>query len=152
MTTRDRLSASLKDALRNRNALRVATLRLMLAALKDREIAARGEDGRDDLDDAEITALFSRMVKQREDAIQSYEQAGRMELAEQEREEIKVIREFLPTPLDASQTEAAIAEAIEETGANSIRDMGRVMAALKARYAGRLDFAAAGAAVKKALA
>lgn len=148
---RTRIMADLKEAMRNKDATRIGTLRLMLAALKDREIALRGDDGGEQLPEAEVMALLSKMIKQRDESIATYEQAGRMELAERERAEAAVIREFLPKPLSAEGVAKAIDAAIAETGAESIRDMGRVMAALKSRHAGRMDFAKAGAQVKAAL-
>jgi len=148
---RDRLADTIKDAMRAKDRLRLSTLRLMSAALKDQDIARRGEDGPGTLTDAEIAALFAKMVRQREESATLYEEAGRMELAEQERAEQRVIREFLPKPLTEAEVEAAVARAIRDTGAESIRDMRRVMGALKAAYAGRMDFGAAGARVKAAL-
>ncbi|MEM9045986.1 MAG: GatB/YqeY domain-containing protein, partial [Pseudomonadota bacterium] len=120
-------------------------------AVKDREIANRGEEGPGDLTEAEALALFDKMVRQREESFATYEEAGRMELAERERAEIAVIKEFLPKPLTGPEIEAAINAAIDQTGANSIRDMGKVMGHLKSRHAGRMDFGAAGAQVKAAL-
>jgi hypothetical protein len=151
MTLRERLSAALADAIRNDNPDRVAILRLMLVALRDRDIAMKGEEGQDGLTEEEAMRLLTQMVRQREESIRAYEQAGRMELAEQERHEIAVIRDFLPAPLTDEEVAAAIREAIEETGARSIRDLGRVMARLKARHAGRIDPAAIGQRVKEAL-
>lgn len=148
---RDRLTKALQDAVRAKSGVRVSTIRLMLAAIKDREIALKSEDGPSEMTDAEAFALLGRMIKQREESIRSYEQAGRMELAEQERGEIEVIREFLPRPLSEEEAEAAIQAAIARTGASSIRDMGRVMGELKARHAGQLDFGKVGAQVKAAL-
>lgn len=150
---RDRIREALKDAIRAGDTVRVCTLRLMIAAIKDRDIALRAdEDGRGaGLNDAEITALLAKMVKQREESAETYSQAGRMELAAREEAEIAIIREFMPRQMSESEIRTAIAEAIGETGAGSIRDMGRVMGCLKARYAGRMDFGAAGAQVKQAL-
>lgn len=148
---RDRITAALKDAMRAKDQTRLSTLRLMSAALKDQDIAKRSEEGADALSDAEIIALLSKMVKQREDSAKAYEEAGRMELAEQERNEQGVIREFMPRPLSDAEVEAAVAEAIKSTGANSIRDMGKVMGTLKANHAGRMDFGTAGSLVKAAL-
>lgn len=148
---RTKIMADLKEAMRNKDATRIGTLRLMLAALKDREIALRGDDGSEQLPEAEVMALLAKMIKQRDESIATYEQAGRMELAERERAEAAVIREFLPKPLSAEGVAKAIDAAIAETGAESIRDMGRVMAALKSRHAGQMDFAKAGAQVKAAL-
>lgn len=149
---RAKLSEALKEAMLNKSQIRVCTIRLMLAALKDREVALRSEDSSECLDQSDINALFAKMVKQREESIRTYEEAGRMELAERERCEIKVIRDFLPKPLSGTEIEAAIKAAIVETGANSIRDMGKVMGKLKAAHAGQMDFGAAGVQVKAALA
>ena len=137
--------------MRSKDQIRLSTLRLMSAALKDQDIAKRSEDGADVLSEAEIMALFSKMVKQREESAKAYEEAGRMELAEREREEQKIIREFLPKPLSEAEVEEAVAKAIRETGASSIRDMGKVMGARKAAYTGRIDFGAVGPRVKSAL-
>ncbi|MEL6218712.1 MAG: GatB/YqeY domain-containing protein [Pseudomonadota bacterium] len=148
---RTRISNALKDAMRGGEAVRVSTLRLMLAALKDREIALRGDDGQEGLSDADALALLARMVKQREESIATYEQAARMELADRERREVEIIQEFLPKPLSADEVEAAVSAAIAAAGAQSIRDMGKVMAALKRDFTGRMDFAAASSRVKAAL-
>lgn len=148
----DRINEALKEAMLARDPVRTSTLRLMLAAIKDRDIAKRSEDGADPLGEAEMFQLFSKMVKQREESAQSYDEAGRMELAERERAEQAVIRAFLPRPMTEDEVQSAVQRAIEETGASSIRDMGKVMAILKANYAGRMDFATAGGAVKAALA
>lgn len=148
---RDRLRDEIKDAMRAKDQLRLSTLRLMSAALKDQDIAKRAQEGADALDETEITALFSKMVKQRAESAKAYEEAGRMELAEQERREQAVIREFLPKPLTEDQVAEAIEKAIKDTGASSIKDMGKVMGALKAAHAGRMDFGAAGGQVKAAL-
>ena len=148
---RDRITAALKEAILAKDKLRTCTIRLMMAAIKDRDIALRGEDGADGLDDAGIKALLAKMVKQREESAATYETAGRMELAETERAEIGVIKDFLPRPLSADEVEAAIRKALAETRASSIRDMGKVMGILKSQYAGRMDFGAAGGRVKAAL-
>ena len=148
---RDRITTALKEAMLAKDKLRTCTVRLMLAAIKDRDIALRSEDGADGLDDAGIMALLAKMVKQREESAATYETAGRMELAETERAEIGVIKDFLPRPLSADEVEAAITKALAETRASSIRDMGTVMVVLKSQYAGRMDFGAAGGRVKAAL-
>ncbi len=148
---RDRITAALKEAMLAKEKLRICTIRLMLAAIKDRDIALRGDDSADGLDDAGIKALLAKMVKQREESAAIYETAGRMELAETERAEIGVIKDFLPRPLNADEVEAAIKKALAETRASSIRDMGKVMGILKSQYAGRMDFGAAGGRVKAAL-
>jgi uncharacterized protein YqeY len=148
---RERINAALKEAMLAKDKLRISTIRLMMAAIKDRDIALRSEDGASGLDDPGIMALLAKMVKQRDESATTYETAGRMELAETERAEIAVIKDFLPKPLSADQVDAAIKKAMAETGASSIRDMGKVMGALKAKYAGQMDFGAAGGRVKAAL-
>lgn len=148
---RDRLAGAVKDAMRSKDQIRLSTLRLMTAALKDQDIAKRSEDGADTLSEAEIMALFSKMVKQRAESAKAYDEAGRMELAERERTEQDIIREFLPKPLSDAEVEAAVADAIRETGASSIRDMGKVMGVLKGTYSGRMDFGTVGPRVKAAL-
>ncbi len=148
---RDHINAALRDAMLAKDKHRTSTLRLMIAAIKDRDIALRSEESSAGLDEAGILALLAKMVKQREESAATYEAAGRMELAEAERAEIRIINEFMPKPLGAGEIREAIREAMEETGAASIRDMGKVMSTLKARYAGRMDFAAAGDQVKAAL-
>jgi uncharacterized protein YqeY len=152
MPLRDKISAALKSAMKNKEAHRLSTLRLINAAIKDRDIAARGEGHPDGVDDTEILAILGKMVKQRHESARSYEEGGRLELAEQERSEIGVIEEFLPRPLDETEVEAAIVAAIAEVDASSIRDMGRVIGALKARYTGRMDFGKVGPMVKNRLA
>jgi uncharacterized protein YqeY len=148
---RERINTALKEAMLAKDKLRISTIRLMMAAIKDRDIALRSEDGASGLDDPGIMALLAKMVKQRNESATTYETAGRMELAETERAEIAVIKDFLPKPLSADQVDAAIKKAMAETGASSIRDMGKVMGMLKAKYAGRMDFGAVGGRVKAAL-
>ncbi len=147
---RDKINAALKDAIKARDARRTSTLRLINAAIKDRDIAARGE-GREAVDEAEIMAILQKMVKQREESVVLYDKGGRTDLAEQERGEIEVIRDFLPKPLDEEDIAAAISDAIAETGAVSLRDMGKVVDVLKARYPGRIDFGKAAKIVKQKL-
>lgn len=149
---RERITAALKEAMLAKDKLRTNTLRLMLAAIRDRDIARRSEEGGAEIDDAEIMALLSRMVKQREDSAIAYETGARMELAEAERAEIGVIQEFLPRPLSDDEVDAAVDRAINDTGADSIRDMGKVMGLLKSRHAGQMNFADAGGRVKARLA
>ncbi len=152
MTMRERLQFALKEAMRAKEADRLSTLRLINAAIKDREIAARGEGEGAAIDDAAILAILGRMVKQRQESARAYEEGGRLELAEKELAEIRVINEFLPRQLDAAETGAAIEAAIAEAGASSIRDMGKVMAVLKGKYTGQMDFGAVGPMVKDRLA
>jgi len=149
---RDQITAALKAAMKNREARAVATLRLMLAALKDRDIAARGKGVTTGITDDEIRLMMQNMIRQRRESIELYEQGGRCELAEQERQEIAIIESFLPKQLGAAEAESAIRALIAESGAAGIKDMGRVMAALKQRYPGQMDFAAASAVVKGLLA
>ncbi len=151
MSLQERISASLKDAMKLKEVERLSTLRLINAAIKDKGIALRGDGAERGVTDAEILAILGRMVKQRQESVRAYEEGGRLELAEKERAEIAVIEEYLPRQLDGSETTTAIDEAIEETGASTIRDMGRVMAALKAKYTGQLDFGAVGPMVKDRL-
>jgi hypothetical protein len=156
MTLRDRLQTALKDAMKAKAADRLSTLRLVNAAIKDREIALRSERASvgseaAEMSEAEILAILGRLVKQRQESARAYEEGGRLELAEKELNEIAVIGEFLPTQLTADEITAALEAAIAETGATGIRDMGRVMAALKTRYTGQMDFAAVGPMVKARL-
>lgn len=153
MTLRDHLQIALKEAMKARDADRLSTLRLINAAIKDREIAARGEgEGGAEIGDADILAILGRMVKQRQESARAYEEGGRLELAEKELAEIRVIEEFLPRQLSAEEIDAAIAAAIVEVGATGIRDMGRVMGVLKGKYTGQMDFGAVGPQVKDRLA
>lgn len=151
MTLRDRLQTALKDAMRAKQAERLSTLRLINAAIKDRDIAARGDGGEGLVSEADILGILGRMVKQRQESARAYEEGGRLELAEKELAEVTVIEEFLPRQLSADEVEAAIAAAIAEAGAATIRDMGKVMAVLKGRYTGQMDFGAVGPRVKDRL-
>jgi hypothetical protein len=149
---REQIDEALKTAMKARDEkTRVSTLRLINAAIKDRDIAARGEDRCCGVTDDEILQLLTKMVKQREDSAVAYEAGARPDLAEQEKREIEIIREFLPRQLNDAEIEAAVAAALAAENAVSLKDMGRVMAALKAGYAGSMDFAKAGALVKKRL-
>ena len=148
---RERLGTALHSAIKERARRRVSTLRLILAAIKDRDIQLRGEGEEAGVDEAGIHAILQKMVKQRHDSIEHYETGGRLELAEQEREEIEIIHEFLPRQMDASQVEAAVAEVIAELAAASLKDMGRVMGALKQRHQGEMDFGQASKIVKQRL-
>ncbi len=146
---RDQFTSELKAAMKSGDKRRVDTIRMIAAALKDKDIEARGAGKT--IGDDDILALLQKMVKSRQESQEIYEKAGREDLARQESEEIAVIRSFLPEPLDEAEVEAAINAALTETGAASIKDMGKVVAALKARFAGRMDFAKASAAVKAKL-
>ncbi|MCY4337003.1 MAG: GatB/YqeY domain-containing protein [Litoreibacter sp.] len=147
---RTEITDALKEAMKAKDAGRLGTLRLINAAIKDRDIALRAEGG--EVGDAEILAILGKMVKQRQESAKAYEEGGRLELAAQEQSEIKVINDFLPAQLNAAETEAAVDAAIAETGAESIRDMGKVMGVLKGKYTGQLDFGAVGPMVKARLA
>ncbi|MGR3572586.1 GatB/YqeY domain-containing protein [Brevirhabdus sp.] len=151
MDMRTRISDALKTAMKNKDAERLSTLRLINAAIKDRDIARRSEGQQDGVDDDEVLAILAKMVKQRQESARSYEEGGRVDLAERERSEIGVIEEFLPRQLTPEEVEDAIGAAIADTQANSVRDMGKVMGELKAKYAGRMDFGSVGPMVKNRL-
>lgn len=151
MSLRAELTDAMKQAMKAKDAKRLATVRLVLAALKDRDIAARSETNRELLGDDEILTLMAKMIKQREESAAAYDAGARPELAAGEREEIAVIRTFMPRQMDEAETAAAIKAVMDELGASSIKDMGKVMAVLKERYAGRMDFGKASAAAKAAL-
>ena len=148
---RERVKDATKDAMKQKATIRLATLRLVNAAIKDKEIAARVEGQERPLSEMDILAIMSKMVKQRLESARAYEEAGRLDLAERERTEIDIVEEFLPKQLSVDEVEAAIAAAIAETGAASIRDMGRVMGVLKSAYTGQIDFGSVGPAVKQRL-
>ncbi|MEZ5779312.1 MAG: GatB/YqeY domain-containing protein [Paracoccaceae bacterium] len=152
MDMRERIGAALKDAMKSKDAERLSTLRLINAAIKDKDIALRGEGGDATVGDAEVLAILGRMVKQRQESARAYEEGGRLELAEKELNEIKVIEEYLPRQLSPEEVGAAVDAAIAATGASTIRDMGKVMAALKAKYTGQMDFGAVGPMVRDRLA
>jgi uncharacterized protein len=151
MDLRDRIGAGLKTAMREKDVTRLSTLRLINAAIKDQDIALRGEGRPDGVDETGVLAILGKMVKQRQESARAYEEGGRLELAEKELAEIKVIEEFLPKPLSADETEAAITAAIAEVDASSIRDMGKVMAVLKGKFTGRMDFGKVGPEIKARL-
>jgi uncharacterized protein YqeY len=146
---RERFTSELKAAMKAGDKRRVETIRMITAALKDKDIEARTQSKPVGYDD--ILALLQKMVKSRQESLDIYDKAGRADLAQQEREEIDIIKSFLPQPLGAEDVAAAIAAAIAETGAAGIKDMGKVIAGLKAKYAGRMDFAAVSAIVKTKL-
>jgi len=148
---RVRINDALKTAIKDQDKIRSATLRLIMAAVKDRDIAARSDDNYDGVSDAEILDILSKMVRQRNESATTYEEAGRPELAERERAEISIIEEFLPEQMSAEDVQAVVAKTIEALEAQSFKDMGRVMAALKADYAGEMDFGQASAIAKKLL-
>ncbi|MDY0884004.1 GatB/YqeY domain-containing protein [Dongia soli] len=148
---RQRLSDDLKTAMKSRDQAATSALRLVLAALKDRDIAARSRGITDGIDEAEIVEMLQKMVKQRNESIALYKQGNRQELVDQEQGEIDIIERYLPKKMSDDESDAAVDQLITELGATSIKDMGRVMAAMKERFAGRMDFAKAGARVKQKL-
>jgi len=149
---RQRLNDALKEAMKARDLRTVSTIRLVLAQLKDRDIAARPGGNTSGIAEGEIVEMLGKMVKQRQESIVLYKQGNRPDLVQHEEEEIAIIERFMPKQLDGEESAAAIDAALAETGAQSLKDMGRVMALLKERFAGRLDFAKAGALVKQRLA
>lgn len=147
---RDQLATQLKEAMKAKNAERLSTVRLIQAAVKDRDIANRGT-GKEQASDDEILQILAKMVKQRDESAKIYEENSRPELAAKERAEIIVIQDFMPKQLSDSEVRANVSAIIAETGAAGGKDMGKVMAALKERYAGQMDFAKASATVKEML-
>lgn len=148
---RELLKDELKKSMLAKEQRATATLRLILAALKDRDIAARSKGQSDGIGEDEILSMLGTMIKQRRESIEAYSKAGRDELARQEAEEIEIIESFLPEQMDDAAIEAAIGKAIETVGATGLKEMGKVMAALRENYAGQMDFAKAGAVAKKLL-
>ena len=150
---RDEITQALKTAMKGKDKIGTSTLRLIMAAIKDREIAARGKGGGDGegISDQEIQTVMQTMVRQRHDSIKLYEQGGRDDLADQEKREIAIIQGFLPQPLSDEKMAEAVAAVIAETGASSLKDMGRTMALLRERHAGQMDFGAASALLKERL-
>ena len=151
MDIRTRITAELKDAMKNKEVEKLSTLRLINAAIKDKDIAKRDQSEDAGVTEADVTAILGRMVKQRNESARAYEEGGRLDLAERERAEILVIQTFLPKQLDSDETRAAVLAAISETGASSIRDIGKVMGALKSKYTGQMDFGEVGPMVKDQL-
>jgi uncharacterized protein len=151
MSLRTRISDALKQAMKDKAADRLSTLRLINAAIKDKDIAARAQGNDEGVSEAEVLAILSKMAKQRQESARAYEEGGRLDLAEREREEVEVIEEFLPRQLSVTETAAAVDAAVDEIGASSIRDMGKVMGLLKERYTGQMDFGAVGPVIKARL-
>ena len=147
---RDQLATQLKEAMKAKNAERLSTVRLIQAAVKDRDIANRGA-GKEEASDDEILQILAKMVKQRDESAKIYDENARPELAAKERAEIKVVQDFMPKQLSDDQVRANIAAIIKEVGAEGPKDMGKIMAALKERYAGQMDFAKASGTVKELL-
>jgi len=147
---REKFRTAMKEAMRAKDRLRLSTIRLIMAAIKDRDISVRTESD-SKVGDSEIIDILSRMVKQRFDSIKAYEDAGRQELAQQESDEIDIIREFLPRQLDMSEIEATVKQAIDQTSASGLKDIGKIMASLKGEYSGQMDFSKASAMAKDLL-
>jgi uncharacterized protein YqeY len=147
---RDDINNALKDAMKARDERRVSTLRLVNSTLKNADIEARGE-GKGPLGDDELLGLLQKMIKQRHESIELYEKGGRPELAQQERDEVAIIATYLPKQMSEDEVKAAIAAAIRDAGATAMKDMGKVIAVLRGKYAGKMDFAKASALVKSAL-
>lgn len=151
MSLRNEINSALKEAMKEKAQLRLSTLRLINAAIKDRDIAARAEGVEEGVDDSEILAILGKMTRQRQESAKTYEEAGRLDLSERELSEIQVIEYFLPRQLNGEEIEIEVTKVIDEQGASSIRDMGRVMACLKERFTGQMDFGSVGPIVKKKL-
>ncbi|HAQ35040.1 MAG: glutamyl-tRNA amidotransferase [Maricaulis sp.] len=151
MSIRERIQSEMKAAMKAKDAVRLSTLRLVSAAIKDRDIAARAEDRCGGCDKAEMMAILQKLAKQRDDSAEMYEKAGRLDLAERERAEADIVREFLPKPMDEAEIEQAARGVVSELNASGLKDMGKCMGALKERFAGRMDFGKAGAKVKSLL-
>ena len=152
MEKREEFNIKLKESIKAKDSIATATMRLILAALKDRDIAARSQGKADGIDETEILSMLQSMIKQRKESITTYEDAGRTDLAEREQDEIKVIEEFLPQQLGDDELSAEVDKLITELEAKDIKDMGKVMGALKSRFAGQIDMGKAGGLVKTKLA
>ena len=151
MGLREQFTDAMKEAMKAKDQKRLGAIRMMMAALKDRDIAARTETSREGISDDDILGLLGKMIKQREESAAAFDAGNRPEMAANERDEIAVIRSFMPKQMDDAQAAAAVAKTIADVGAASIKDMGKVMGALKERYAGQMDFGKAGGLVKAAL-
>lgn len=148
---RERVNSALKQAMKDKDVARLSTLRLIMATIKDRDIAARGDGDEGGVSNDDVLAILGKMVKQRAESARAYEEGNRLDLAERERAEITIIEEFLPRQLNDAEIDKAITKTIESLGADSIRDMGKVMGALKGTYTGQMDFGAVGPMVKNRL-
>ena len=151
MALREQFTDQLKEAMKAKDNRRVSTLRMVLAALKDKDIAARTETSREGISDDDVLGLLAKMVKQREESAAAYRAGNRPELVQSEEEEIAIIRSFMPKQMSADEAKAAIAAVIAETGASSVKDMGKVMNTLKERFAGQMDFGKASGMTKDLL-
>lgn len=152
MDKRTEINAALKDSLKQKNQVATSTIRLILAAIKDKDIVAKGEGNSEGISDSNILSLLQSMIKQRHESAQTYEEAGRPELAERERLEIDVISHFLPQQMNESETSDIIDQLIQELNISELKDMGKIMREIKARYAGQLDMSEASNIVKQKLA
>ena len=148
---RDELTAAMKQAMRDKDKRRLTTIRLILAAIKDRDIAARTDKKAPGDEDVVVLEILTKMVKQRKESFVVYEEAGRLELAQQEQDEIEIISEFQPRQMPEDEIETVVREAIAETGASGLKDIGKIMAFLKGKYAGQMDFSRASAMARSAL-
>ena len=147
----ERFSEALKAALKSQDKVRISTLRLINAAIKDRDIADRTDNGGEGVSEEVVLEILAKMIKQRQESLTAYEEAGRLDLADQERNEIVVIKEFMPRQLDDDEIVAAVDAALAEVGAETLKDMGKGMGLLKKQYTGQMDFGKAGARVKEKL-
>ncbi|MDB2683176.1 GatB/YqeY domain-containing protein [Alphaproteobacteria bacterium] len=151
MDKRTEFNSALKEALKNKDKVAMSTIRLILAAMKDRDIAARSKGNAEGIDETEILSMMQTMIKQRTESAKTYADAGRQELADREEQEIKVIEKFMPAQLGEAEVSKIIDDVIEELGASDIKDMGKVMGAIKTRYAGQIDMGKTGGLVKAKL-
>lgn len=151
MSTREKINAAMKEAMKNKDMGRVAAIRLITAAMKDKDINSRTDGRNDGIDESTLLSMLQSMIKQRLESAKIFRENGRPELAEKEEGEIKVIEEFLPSQLSDDDVAKVIADIITATGAAGIKDMGKVMGELKAKYAGQVDMAKAGAVIKQKL-
>ncbi|VAV87118.1 Transamidase GatB domain protein [hydrothermal vent metagenome] len=148
---RDQLTAAMKQAMKDKNKRRLTTIRLILAAIKDRDIAARTDKNASQDEDAVVLEILAKMIKQRKESFVVYEEAGRLELAQQEQEEMEIIAEFQPRQMSDDEIEAVVKDAIAETGASGLKDIGKIMGLLKGKYAGQMDFSRASALARSEL-
>jgi uncharacterized protein YqeY len=151
MSLRAQFNEQMKEAMKAKDTRRLSTLRMVLAAIKDKDIAARTETSREGISDDDVLGLLAKMIKQREESAAAFDTGNRPEMAAAEREEVEIIRSFMPKQMSPEESRAAIQTVITETGASSIKDMGKIMAALKERYAGQMDFGRASGTVKELL-
>ena len=147
----ERFNDALKVALKSQDKVRISTLRLINAAIKDRDIADRTDNGGAGVSEDVVLEILAKMIKQRQESLSAYEEAGRLDLADQERSEIVIIQEFMPRQLEDDEIIAAVDAALAEVGAETLKDMGKVMGLLKQKYTGQMDFGKAGARVKEKL-